>query len=126
MAIGRIAKGTASGTNSTGVGITLASALSISAGSTLVVMLRYDNTTAGTSVLPDGMAWNGHALAVPSGGGNGRGQTWLLQNATAGTGDLILDDSSAGILDSWEAIITEVTGCATESLDKGKSATGSG
>ena len=113
----RTPKGTFKGAASDGTGITFASGVSVEAGSTLVVFLRYDITTGDIAL--NSVTWNGHVMP---GFGSDRSRIYYLMNAPAGTGDIVGDDSSNGLVDSWQGIVTEYSGVPVSSIDVAKMA----
>ena len=129
--IGRTALGTGSGLLG-GASITLGSNIAVGQGSTLVVFIEYDASVG----LIAGISWNGAALivngtqgAVSIGASGAVFECWTLSNATAGTGDIVVNATGASPVTQWRATFTEITGAlaTSGSVDKfGDFASGTG
>jgi hypothetical protein len=118
-AIGRIARGTNSGTATDSSGAyTAATGITVgTTGSTLVVSMSAAENISQTL----GMKWNGVAMSsaatVTDPVSFNSLHVYLLQNATAGTGSLVVDDGGAST-GRWEVVATEITAPAAVSFDK--------
>ena len=124
MAIGRTARGTANGVITGGLGAsTLLAGVTVGAtGSTLVAFVSYGS---GIDVIY-GMTWNGTTLGKrPAVGVNPYLECYVLENATAGTGAIVIDDAG-GSIGKWELLVTEITGAAAASFDVSASGSGTG
>lgn len=122
MAIGRTARGTFSGLAPVTT-ITTGSATVGATGSTLEVALGVIDAGNGPA---DSVTWNGAAmtLSATAGTGNPYSFVYTLQNATAGSGTIVISIATAVTWTSYAITVTEVTGAATVSVDKTKTGAG--
>lgn len=127
MGIGRAPLGTSSGTNS-GTTLTLLSGVTLATGDTLVVFIAND-VGVGSNIQT--MTWNGNAMTfdnsvatIAIGASTGWLDAFYLQNATAGTGNIVLDLTVTGALSSWQAFATRITAVAASSKDRSNASTG--
>ena len=124
--IGRTARGAGNGATTDGSGLfQIAANITVGAtGSTLVVMFARNEN--GGAVI--GMTWAGIPMsekAVATSSSFIVLSCFVLENATAGTDFLVVDDS-LGAVTSYLYTATEVTAPAVASFDKKASATGTG
>lgn len=121
MAIGRTARGTKTGTSPSG-SITMSGVTVGVTGSTLVVVLGFIDGGNGAE---DGVTWNGVSMTPVSGvAGSTSVSAYYLPNATAGTGSVVVDLTTAGTWASYAMFATEVTGAAAASFDKSHAGSG--
>jgi hypothetical protein len=119
VSIGRTARGSGTGLSTDGSG-----AYQISAGvtvgktgSTLAVFFAYDESLSGGPI--SGMTWNGIAMGQgASAAFTSRISCFVLENASAATGAILVDDMLNGPQGAWEFFATEIPGAAVASFDK--------
>lgn len=109
MAISYTAKGTTSGVLYS-ASTPMFSSVAVSAGSTLVVAINYNNAVAG----PDSVQWNGYTLTFIDGNDTADHSLviYYVENVLAGTGDVIVDLSTASQWSDFCATLIEIKGGA--------------
>ena len=116
-------KGTGTSTDASGAYAISASVTVGTTGSTLIVFIGADES--GGSVTS--VTWNGTLMsagpAVSEFSTFNSLRCFVLSNASAGTGALVIDDGGIQI-GRWEFVASEVVGAAASSLDVSASATG--
>ena len=127
-AIGRTARGTATGAGTDGSGAFVAMNCTVgTSGSTLVICVMYNASLNGTM---GSVFWNGTKLPGPViGNGSALGfmqSVYVLPNAPAVASQIVFDDSNAGGVGEWFVDAVEVTGAATASYDVSAGTNGNG
>ena len=120
--IDRVARGTSSGTGSDGSGAyQIAPVVAVgTTGSTLVVCFAYSNGINGVNA----MSWRGLNLTRQIARGSTTSlECWTLENASSGSGPLVIDDTPGNVL-PWEFFCDEFTNAAVASVDKTAGALG--
>lgn len=121
--IGRVALGTASGTAS-GASITLLTNVALAAGDGLLLFIAYDPTPSSAIST---ITWNGNPMTVDGtivntvlGGSAGILDCFVLENAPAGSGSIVVDLSVTGALAAWAAFATRITNANATLKDRAK------
>lgn len=126
--LSRVAVGTTGGTSS-GASITLFPGVALGSGNALAVFIL--NQPGGVSSNIATMTWNGQPMTavgnittIAVGSSAFFLDAFVIDNATAGSGDVVLDLSVTGALDAWRAFATKIVGQGAVSQDRSKSSGG--